>query len=752
MKSQEKPTDCYKNFKEFMSRINTLKLDGWQTEELEGIGVKIVKFDHLHIIPIYEVYVGNDLEFSIRVFGWKLPVQHEIYEIYKKSCKNVTLSSLISLLNGYTICCGILQLEQTDFGSFIKHCIPKKVEATDTCISPLHQTEFNRALSCQILTATDQCNDCTSCQGKVAKAAKRKRGNLTIPAKLNAPISQTSTERVKLTLQEYRAENRALKAQIEEIRQELETSAVPVSQDLSKDLTDIMSGIDQEKIPPFMRLFWEEQQNYLSSSKTGIRYHPMVIKFFLGLAAKSASAYDEIRYDEKKQTGILILPSRRTLRSYKNYIRPKQGFNKEIITELCEKVKDFSEAEKNIVILMDEMKIQENLVWDKHTGELIGFVNLGDIDLNYAALQKVDKVASHVLVFLIRSIVNPLKFSLANFATSGATSFQMYPLFWKAVSICELQCKLKVMAVTCDGASTNRKFFKMHAVLGSAEDVVYKTINWYSSDRFIYFFADPPHLIKTARNCLAKSGSGNTSRLLWNDGSHLLWSHIADLFYEDLECGLHLLPRLTYNHIKLNSYSVMNVKLAAQILSSTVSCTLQKFGPPDAQGTAKFCEMMDKFFDCLNVRNTREHAMKQKPALMPYTSTDDERFGWLNNTFVEYFKDWLSSIERKPGKYSKSDKANMFISYQTYEGLQITVKSVIELTKYLLSHGVQYVLTERFCQDPLENYFGRQRGIGQRKDNPTMRDFGYNDNAIRNQKVFLPIASGNCRPDDAEDD
>ena len=79
---------------------------------------------------------------------------------------------------------------------------------------------------------------------------------------------------------------------------------------------------------------------------------------------------------------------------------------------------------------------------------------------------------------------------------------------------------LKVMAVTCDGASTNGKFLKMHAVLGSAEDVVYKTINWYSSDRFVYFFADPPHLIKTAQNCLAKSGSGNTSRLLWNDGGH----------------------------------------------------------------------------------------------------------------------------------------------------------------------------------------------------------------------------------------
>ena len=42
------------------------------------------------------------------------------------------------------------------------------------------------------------------------------------------------------------------------------------------------------------------------------------------------------------------------------------------------------------------MKIQENLVWSKHTGELIGFVNLGDVDLNYATLDKTNTLASHV--------------------------------------------------------------------------------------------------------------------------------------------------------------------------------------------------------------------------------------------------------------------------------------------------------------------------------------------------------------------
>ena len=39
--------------------------------------------------------------------------------------------------------------------------------------------------------------------------------------------------------------------------------------------------------------------------------------------------------------------------------------------------------------------------------------------------------------------------------------------------------------------------------------------------------------------------------------------------------------------------------------------------------------------------------------------------------------------------------------------------------------------------------FGRQRSLGSRKDNPSMVDFGYKNNAIGNQKHFKPIASGN---------
>ena len=50
----------------------------------------------------------------------------------------------------------------------------------------------------------------------------------------------------------------------------------------------------------------------------------------------------------------------------------------------------------------------------------------------------------------------------------------------------------------------------------------------------------------------------------------------------------------------------------------------------------------------------------------------------------------------------------MFISRQTYEGFKIFAFSAIKASKFLFQVGMQFVLTEQFCQDPAEEYFGNQ--------------------------------------------
>ena len=125
------------------------------------------------------------------------------------------------------------------------------------------------------------------------------------------------------------------------------------------------------------------------------------------------------------------------------------------------------------------------------------------------------------------------------------------------------------------------------------------------------------------------------------------------------------LPKLTPDHINLTSFSKMKVNLAAQVLSNTMALALRRFyADGDAEETARFCEMINKFFDCLNAQSTREHTSKRNDLLPPYSSVDDERFDWLQNKFLEYLKEWLTATQQRPGEYSKDDRAKMFISQE----------------------------------------------------------------------------------------
>ena len=55
------------------------------------------------------------------------------------------------------------------------------------------------------------------------------------------------------------------------------------------------------------------------------------------------------------------------------------------------------------------------------------------------------------------------------------------------------------------------------------------------------------------------------------------------------------------------------------------------------------------------------------------------------------------------------------------------------------------VLSERFCQDPLESFFGKQRYKGGRNENPSVKEFLDNTVSLRVQgSSALEPLRGNC--------
>ena len=71
-----------------------------------------------------------------------------------------------------------------------------------------------------------------------------------------------------------------------------------------------------------------------------------------------------------------------------------------------------------------------------------------------------------------------------------------------------------------------------------------------------------------------------------------------------------------------------------------------------ANETAKFCKMMNGSFDCANARSTTEYLRKHNDFLAPYLSTSDERFKWLEDTFIKYLDNWKAAVDPRKGKYT----------------------------------------------------------------------------------------------------
>ena len=198
---------------------------------------------------------------------------------------------------------------------------------------------------------------------------------------------------------------------------------------------------------------------------------------------------------------------------------------------------------------------------------------------------------------------------------------------------------------------------------------------------------------------------------------------------------------MVLNH-DITSY-FFKVKLATQVLSKSMMIVLQESGNEEVLETARLCGMMNDFFDCTNVRSLTESVRKKNQLIKPYESPDDERFAWLVDVFLKYLNYWKQSTLDRPGSFSADERGKMFLSQQTYEGLKIAVHSHIEAIQFLLKEGFQYVLSERFMQDVLEDYFGHQRSKGGRSDNPTAQQFGYNDLTIAAQRDVAPVIRGN---------
>ena len=141
--------------------------------------------------------------------------------------------------------------------------------------------------------------------------------------------------------------------------------------ELHDDLKDIMtqnthSIADAYSPGLFARIFWEQQQQSSTVKVSrSMKWEPMMIRWCLYLRHLSTNAYETIR-----SSGVLKLPSQRTLRDDLHFIGATTGFSCNVDKQLIDaaKIDTCPKREKAVVILINEMHVKEDLVFNKHAG------------------------------------------------------------------------------------------------------------------------------------------------------------------------------------------------------------------------------------------------------------------------------------------------------------------------------------------------------------------------------------------------
>ena len=222
-----------------------------------------------------------------------------------------------------------------------------------------------------------------------------------------------------------------------------------------------------------------------------------------------------------------------------------------------------------------------------------------------------------------------------------------------------VKSKLRVLALICDGASTNKKFINMHTCSDESSDVVYVTKNLASGEeRDLFFIIDPPHLLKTLRKCFANSYAHRKTRKLWKEGQDISWEAITTLHEVTLK-QKYRDTKLTRDHVRLNSYSCMSVVLASQVMSNSVVTDLKKhrndsrFKNLVNDQLLRYIKLVNDFFDCLNGDGEGER-VKENDFLKSYDDIGDTRIEYLKSEVLAFFEDWEIDVLSRWGNFSKT--------------------------------------------------------------------------------------------------
>ncbi|KAL5457434.1 hypothetical protein EMCRGX_G034693 [Ephydatia muelleri] len=405
------------------------------------------------------VTINEDLSWSVNVHGHKLIAGkcNALCCVKDKITTKAALSRLVHQIDSLSVCSGNPDshfLELADARKGIFHSPSKNMVAfIDSFFPVMFEDEmYSRTLrcnECELLVTNNRCDTCKqyrctlrALHSQWLRQQKKTANHASISSHTNfrylkTPERQQRIRRLRNEIVNKRKEVERLKSYVNVATEQHE---IYIEEALEKDIKQIMEEKSNEirktyQADSFQCIFWNQQLELLKlKDKRQIRWHPMIIRWCLSLKLLSSASYHALR-----SSNLVILPSERTLRDYTNIVKAKTGFSTGIDAQLCHEanIDSIPDHEKYVCLVFDEVKIKEDLVFDKHSLELVGFVQIGDINTHLSKFESCSmpqktpvapQLATHMLSFMVSGIMTDLQFPYVSFPCSTISGDQLYSM------------------------------------------------------------------------------------------------------------------------------------------------------------------------------------------------------------------------------------------------------------------------------------------------------------------------------------
>lgn len=474
----------------------------------------------------------------------------------------------------------------------------------------------------------------------------------------------------------------------------LEKCAVPIDNTLSKDLLDILEDL---RNPTSVQQQFINMQEELAAQKraTGMKWFPTLIRYALFMRSTSQLG-----------SGMITLPSGKALFNFSQVLfKIKNSFQKADVLQFREKpyLKSCNFSESHYIVLIDEINVIDNLVYQKSNSELIGFVKLSDVKSEMDKIEEfivADKCLDHrpipsytMLVYMVKGISNNVREVIGLLDAEDNSPQKVYDATWDVISTLELN-NFKVVGLVTNGSSKAKNFIDLHSGLTLESGQVYATKNIAAKDRMIYFFTDMWYLLRQIRNCFEESGSnGVNQRILTKNKEQIVWKTIEKLYLaRKWQRPMLMLDNLD---IYLDEHTRKISSHASAVFCTAVVNFIRKFCTNTPE-TVTFISKVCHTFNCLL------RTVQAEEPLKPYTSIEDKRFSSMLG-LLDYLSEWKAEVQDIP-YISEEDKSKLLLDELICLETEMSVRAFIDCALFLLKEGTKEIDANSFWIEPLETY------------------------------------------------